>query len=212
MPEFRLIIFDLDGTLVNSYPAIICSVNYTLKKLVQGEQNLERIKRAVGWGDYQLLLPFVGKKFIRKALNIYRKHHKKSLIEKTTFMPYAKELLVYLNNKGYKLAIASNRPAKFSDILLRHLKIKKFFDYVLCKDQIKFGKPHPNILNKIMQKLKIYPKYTLYVGDMAIDVRTGKRAKIKTFAVGTGSSSYVELKKERPDFLAKNLFRLFQIL
>ena len=120
-------------------------------------------------------------------------------------MPYAKELLVYLNKKGYKLAIASNRPAKFSDILLRYLKIKIFFDYVLCKDQIKFGKPHPSILNKIMQKLKISPKQTLYVGDMAIDVRTGKRAKTKTFAVRTGSSSYSELKKERPDFLSKDL-------
>ncbi|MBL7130062.1 MAG: HAD family hydrolase [Candidatus Omnitrophica bacterium] len=212
MFKFKLIIFDLDGTLVNSYPAIICSTNYTLQKLNLRKQSIEAIKKAVGWGDKTLLIPFVGKKNLKLALKIYHKHHKKSLREKTTFMPYAKRLLVYLNKKKYKLAVASNRPAKFSDILLKHLNIKEFFDYVLCKDQIKFGKPHPSILNKIMQKLKVSRQKVLYVGDMAIDVRTARRAKVKTFAVVTGSSSFMELKKESPDFINKDLSKLFQIL
>ncbi|MBL7198064.1 MAG: HAD family hydrolase [Candidatus Omnitrophica bacterium] len=210
--NFRLIIFDLDGTLVNSYPAITYSVNYTLQKLNLKKQSVTAIKKAVGWGDKALLIPFVGDRNIKIALKIYREHHKKSLIEKTTFMPYAKRLLIYLDKKGYKLAVASNRPAKFSDILVRHLNIKRFFDYVLCKDQIKFGKPHPNILNRIMRRLKISKEDAFYVGDMAIDVRTGKRAKVKTFAVATGSSSFMELKKERPNFLSKDLSKLFNIL
>ena len=135
-----------------------------------------------------------------------------SLRQKATFMPGAKRLLSYLHKKGYKLAIASNRPSRFSDILLRHLKIKRLFSYVLCKDQIRFGKPHPSILNKIIQKIKINKQRVLYVGDMAIDVCTGRRAKVKTFAVTTGSSSLIELKKEKPDFISKDLSRLFKIL
>lgn len=150
MSGFRLIIFDLDGTLVNSYPAIISSTNYTLEKLGFRKQTAKVIKKAVGWGDKQLLYPFVGSKNLDKALGIYRKHHSKSLQRLTFFMPYAKRLLLYLNKRGYKLAIASNRPHKFTDLLLRHLGIKRLFDYVLCKDQIKFGKPHPSILNKII--------------------------------------------------------------
>lgn len=209
---YKLIIFDLDGTLVNSYPAIICSVNYTLKKLNLRKQSVTAIKRAVGWGDKALLIPFIGKKNIGLALKIYREHHKKSLVQKTKFMPKAKRLLFYLKRKGYKLAVASNRPAKFSDILIRHLDIKRFFDYVLCKDEIKFGKPHPNILNRVMRRLKISNKETLYVGDMAIDVCTGRRAKVKTFAVATGSSSVLELKKEGPSFLSRDLSKLFYIL
>ena len=63
-----------------------------------------------------------------------------------------------------------------------------------------------------MRKLQVSNKETFYVGDMAIDVRTGKRAKVKTFAVATGSSSFTELKKERPDFLNRDLSKLFQIL
>lgn len=212
MSNFKLIIFDIDGTLVNSYPAIISSVNYTLKELDLERRSANAIKRAVGWGDKALLLPFVGRKNLEHALSIYRRHHKKSLVEKAKFMPYAKRLLVYLDKKGYKLAIASNRPNKFSHILLRHLKIKRFFDYILCKDQIRFGKPHPSILRKIMHKMGVSNTRTIYVGDMAIDVRTGRRAKVKTFAVASGSSSFVELKREKPDFLSKDLSRLFHIL
>ncbi|MFH1622871.1 MAG: HAD family hydrolase [Candidatus Omnitrophota bacterium] len=212
MQKFRLIIFDLDGTLANSYPAIICSVNYTLEKLNLNKQTSTAIKRAVGWGDKALLIPFVSKNRLKSALKIYRQHHKNSLREKTKFMPYAKKLLNHLKKKGYKLAVASNRPSRFSDILLKSLEIKKFFDYVLCKDQIKFGKPHPSILNKILKKLRIPRKESLYVGDMAIDVITGRRAKVMTFAVTSGSSSLVELKKERPNFLYKDLSMLFKIL
>ena len=212
MPKFKLIIFDIDGTLVNSYPAIISSVNYTLKKLRLRKRSKTAIKRAVGWGDKALLLPFVGKKYVGRALEIYRGHHQRSLIEKSLFMPYAKRLLVYLKRQGYKLAIASNRPRKFSNILLKHLKIDSLFDYILCKDEIKFGKPHPSILKKIMQKLNTSSCETFYVGDMAIDVMTGRRAKVKTFAVATGSSSFSELKKERPDYLSRSLAKLFKIL
>ncbi len=63
-----------------------------------------------------------------------------------------------------------------------------------------------------MQKLNIPNTQTLYVGDMAIDVKTGKRAKVRTFAVASGSSSFAELKRERPDFLTKNLAKLSKIL
>jgi len=210
--KFKLIIFDLDGTLANSYPAIISSTNYALQRLGLKRSSRDAIKRAVGWGDKALLFPFFGEQRLEEALKIYRKHHKTSLREKTKFMPHAKRLLNYLHKKGYKLAVASNRPSKFSDILLRCLGIKNFFDYVLCKDQIKFGKPHPSILNKVMHKLKVSKKDVLYVGDMAIDVRTGKRAKVKTFAVTTGSSTIRELKAERPNFIGRDLSKLFRIL
>ena len=56
----KLIIFDLDGTLVNAYPAVACSVNYTLKALGFGPRSDALIKRSVGWGDRQLMAHFVG--------------------------------------------------------------------------------------------------------------------------------------------------------
>jgi len=210
--KFNLVIFDIDGTLVNSYPAIISSANHTLGKFGLKKQSKEVIKKAVGWGDVELLKPFIGDEDMNKVIRAYRKHHKKSLLRESSLMPYAAKLLSYLHKKDYKLAVASNRPSKFSYILLKHLHIKKYFDYILCKDELRFGKPHPSILNKIMNRLNGSNDNTLYVGDMAIDVETAKRARVTSFAVATGSSSYDELKKEHPDFLERSLKRLFNIL
>lgn len=207
-----LIIFDVDGTLVNSYPAIIASVHYTLQKTGLPLLRADRIRRAVGWGDRQLIAAFVGRKGIDKALALYRQHHKRSLREKIAFMPYARRLLTYLKKRGYIIAIASNRPRRFLSILLRRLRIEQLFDYVLCKDQIGFGKPHPSILNKIVKHLRVPKKNVLYVGDMVIDVETGKRAGVRTCAVATGSNTFRELRRARPDFLYRDLSSLFTLL
>ena len=103
-----------------------------------------------------------------------------------------------LKEKGYKLAVASNRPSKFSHILLKHLNIGTFFDYVLCADQIRYGKPHPEMLNKIVKRFAFKKSQALYVGDMVIDAQAGKRAKINTVIVTTGSSSKLDIKREQP--------------
>lgn len=212
MERIKLIIFDLDGTLVDAYAAITSSFNYTMQRLNYPRQSALIIRRAVGWGDQNLLKPFLNLKDLEIALTIYRKHHFNALIRKSRLFAKAETILIYLKKKGYKLAIASNRPTKFSWILIRHLKIAKYFDYVLCADSLKHIKPHPEILNKIMQRFSLKPRQTLYVGDMAIDAQAARRAKVKTIIVTTGSSTKQEIKKERPYRIIKKISELLQIL
>jgi len=198
MKDIKLIIFDLDGTLVDAYPAIISSFNYTLKKLGFPPRDALTIRRAVGWGDQNLLKPFMAKKDLLKALIVYRRHHKTALLRSSRIFPFVKALLAKLKAKGYKLAVASNRPTKFSLILIRHLGLAKYFSFCLCADKVKHGKPHPDILKAIMRKFKVEPKDTIYVGDMTIDALAGRRAKVKTIIVTTGSSTRQEIIKVRP--------------
>jgi phosphoglycolate phosphatase len=208
----KLIIFDLDGTLLDAYGAIIESFNYAMRKAGCSEQDSLTIRRAVGWGDENLLKPFVGKDVLIRALKIYRSHHKYSLIRHSHLFPGSEKLLKRLKEKGYKLAVASNRPTRFSRILIRHLRIDKYFDYVLCADRLKQGKPHPQILNAIRKKLKVSAGETLYVGDMAIDIQAGRRAHVLTVAVTTGSSALPELKKEKPSYIIKSIDGLSGLL
>lgn len=198
MVNIKLIIFDLDGTLVDAYQAIIRSFNYTLQKLGYPRQSNQVIRRAVGWGDKNLLRPFVKTSDLAEALSIYRKHHQVSLIKYSRLFPKALKVLNYFKNRDLRLAVASNRPRKFSLILMRHLGLKNYFDYILCSDRLRYSKPHPEILNKIMQRFSSQPAATLYVGDMAIDAQAGRRAKVKTVIVTTGSSAKGEIKKEKP--------------
>ena len=196
--RIRLIIFDLDGTLVDAYPAIIKSFNYTMRRFGYPVQDALAIRRAVGWGDENLLRPFVKRGDLRKMLAVYRKHHAQALRKHARLFPKVKSLLRYLRAQGYALAIASNRPTKFSRILVRHLGLKAYFDYLLCADRLKHGKPHPEILQKIMKKLSVKPRAAAYVGDMSIDAQAGRRAGVRTIMVTTGSSSRAEIRAERP--------------
>ena len=212
MKDIKLIIFDLDGTLVDAYLAIIKSFNYAMQKMGYPKQAALAIRRAVGWGDENLLRPFVRKADLKSALKIYRQHHKTSLVKYSCLFPRVKKVLIYLKNKGYKLAVASNRPTESSWILIRHLGLRKYFDYVLCADKLRHIKPHPEILNKIMKKLSLKPYQTIYVGDMVIDAQAGRRAGIKTIIVPTGSSTKSEIKKQKPYRIIRGITDLLKLL
>ena len=212
MRDIRLVIFDLDGTLVDAYPAIISSFNYAMRKLGYPTQDNLIIRRAVGLGDENLLRPFVNLKDLRRALLAYRRHQRYSLVRGTRLFPKAEGVLAYLKKKGYKLAVASNRPTIFSWILIRHLRLEKYFDYVLCADKLKHMKPHPEMLNKIIRRFSLRPEEALYVGDMNIDARSGRLAKVKTVIVTTGSSQRQEIKKEKPYRIISRLADLLRII
>ncbi len=212
MRRIRLIIFDLDGTLVDAYSAIISSFNYTMQRLKLPAQDALIIRRAVGWGDENLLRPFIKEKDKSCALSIYRKHHKLALLKESRLFPRVYKLLVYLKNKGYRVAVASNRPSRFSWILIRDLKREKYFDYILCADKLKHIKPHPEIINRIMQRLHLSSEQTLFVGDMTIDAQAGRCAKVKTIIVTTGSSTKTEIKKEKPYRIIDRISELLKIL
>lgn len=212
MGKIKLIIFDLDGTLIDAYAAINSSFNYALRKLGLKAQSASLIRRSVGWGDTNLLKPFVPPENLNRAVSLYRKHHKHSLLRYSRLYPYARFLLRRLKAEGYKLAVASNRPTEFSLILLRHLHILNYFDYVLCADKLNAGKPHPEILNKIIKRFAFRKPQVLYVGDMAIDAQAGRRAKIDVVIVTGGSSRGLEIKKERPFKIITKLNQLVKVI
>jgi len=212
MKDIKLIIFDLDGTLVDAYIAISRSFNYVMNKLGYPEKSALVIRRAVGWGDVNLLRPFVRDQDLRTALSLYRRHHKLALVKYSRLLPHAVRVLCKLKKSNYKLAVASNRPTRFSVILMRHLDIEKYFSYFLCADKLKHGKPNPEIIYRILRKFSVKPDQALYVGDMVIDAQAGRRAGVKTVIVTTGSSHISELKKEKPYRIIHKIHSLLKLV
>lgn len=198
MEKIRLIIFDLDGTLFDAYPAIVDSFNYTMKKFKFPQRSAPVIRRAVGHGDENLLRPFVDSGKLKKALSLYRRHHRIALLKGSRMFPRAKGMLLGFKRKGYRLAVASNRPTEFSMILIRKMGLSGVFDFILCADKLNTRKPHPGIIRSILRHFSFKPQQAVYAGDMAIDIQAGKRAKVRTFAVPTGSDSRQALKREKP--------------
>lgn len=204
----ELIIFDLDGTLVDAYRAVWQSINYTLKRLGLPSRSHALIRRRVGWGDRHLIAALVSSDKVDRALLIYRRHHQTALKLGTKFLPGAFKTLKKLKAEGRLLAIASNRPALFTRAILKILKIDSYFDYVLCADQVRRPKPSPDILQKILKKFSLTPSAALYVGDMTIDAQAGQGAGVKTIIVTTGSSTCEEIVFLKPFAVIERLDQL----
>ncbi len=210
--KVQLVVFDLDGTLVDAYKAVASSINYMLKEMGLPFASNHRITKAVGWGVRPLVATFVGEDHTDRGLSIYRQHHARALKSGTAFLPGAKEILLKLKGQGYKLAIASNRAARFTHIILKHLQIQQVFDHVLCGDEVLNPKPSPDMLQQILAKFSLNPNQVLYVGDMTIDVECGHAAGVKTAAVITGSSDREEIARLKPLRIMGDISEVYDIL
>jgi HAD superfamily hydrolase (TIGR01549 family) len=211
MIEKKLFIFDLDGTLADAYKAIENSLNFTLENLGLKKVSYEEAKRKIGRGDKAFMETFFPASAITKALLIYRAHHKKALRLHSKLRPYAKELLQALKRKRKLTAIASNRPSVYTNLILKSLGIKKYFDIVMCADEIKSNKPNPKILNVILKKLKIKKSDAVFVGDMDIDLETAKRAKVDVVFIKGGSSYLRAVRKYKNKKVINSLKEILKL-
>jgi len=209
MREKKLFIFDLDGTLADAYLAIQQSMNYTLMKLGYPAVSLMEIKRKVGKGDKKFIASFFSAENEEKAIRIYREHHKKSLLRYSMPKPYAKALLYTLKKRKKIIAVASNRPAYFTNLIIKKTGLGKYLDFVLCADEINSLKPKPKILNMILRKFKVKKQDTVYIGDMDIDMETARRASMDAIFVTGGSNKLSEVKRYKNK---KVVYSLRQIL
>ena len=194
MTDKQLFIFDLDGTLVNAYLAIEKSLNYALKTLGYGPVSFDTVRKSVGTGDLNFVKLFFKPADVDSALTIYRKQHKADLDRFCRLAPYAKQVLYTLKRRKKIIAVASNRPRFYSDILINRLDIKKYFDYVVCADELSALKPNPKMLKFLMKKFSMKKEQTVFIGDMDIDLETAKRAKVSAVYVSGGSSTLSSVK------------------
>ncbi|MCA9399050.1 MAG: HAD family hydrolase [Candidatus Omnitrophica bacterium] len=208
----KLVIFDLDGTLVNAYRAVWRSLNYALKETGLPRIDHYSVQRNVGRGETKLIRSLVPESKVKKVLRLYRAHHKEALKHGVHFIPYAKGILNRLHRQGYPMAIASNRPTRFTRIIMRELEMRSYFKYVICADRAPRAKPHPDILQMALQHFDRKPSEAVYVGDMTIDAISGRRARIKTVIVTTGSSLKREVLAEKPYKVIDRLDKFWPIL
>jgi len=205
----KIFIFDLDGTLVDAYRAIEDSLNYTRKKLDYPKISYKKVKESVGRGDKNFIKAFFKDKDIKKALKIYRKHHKKSLLKYAKLKKGALGLLNFLKKNKKIIALASNRPKVFTLLILKKLSIKKYFDMILCADEINSHKPSPKILNNIIKKFSLDKKDVVYIGDMDIDLEAAKRAKVDAVFIKGGSSKVSDIKKYKDKIVINSLEEIY---
>jgi len=187
----KLIIFDMDGTLVNSSITIANAINYVRKHLGFEPMDEEYILRLVNDHTINPAQKFYHAKAFdadheRWFSEYYTKNHETELV----LYKGIKELLEILKSQGKKLAVATNAYRGSTIESLTHLKVYHLFDAIACYDDVRQGKPHPDMLFKILDELDITEEESIFIGDGPRDEMAAKEAKMDYIMVNWGFSSY----------------------
>lgn len=195
----RAVLFDFDGTLADSYAAITSSVNHVRAQVGLAPLTELEVRSLVGHGLEQLMSVVVPELPADEACRLYRLHHPTVMTELTRPLPGVVETLHALHRRGLRLGVCSNKPALFTAPLVAALGLREVVGVVCGPTADIPAKPAPDMLHQAMRALGVTPSETLYVGDMTVDIETGRAAGVRTLVIPTGSQDSASLQAANPD-------------
>ncbi|MBI2019844.1 HAD-IA family hydrolase [Candidatus Daviesbacteria bacterium] len=210
MKKFKAVVFDVDGTLIDTTELIFKSFEHTLSEHNLPVRAREEIRKELGKHIseiYKVLAPSVSnpKELIDTHFNFQKK-----ILHIANVFPNVLDTIKKLKAKGVKVAAFSNR-IRTSRKSLEIAGLTPFLDFVITAEDITHPKPHPEIVEKILEYLKVKPADTILVGDSQTDILTGKNAKVKTIGVTYGTHGE-KIRKSRPDFVVNNISEILPII
>ncbi len=191
----RAIVFDLDGTLIDSYRPIATSINHARAHFGMAPLNLAEIRARVGRGLEHLIGELVGEDRIEQGVRLFRRRYSEIYMDQTTGLPGVVETLRGLRQAGYSIAVASNKPARFSKPILQGVGMLPFIGCVQGPDLVASHKPEPTMILRCLELLGVTRHEAVYVGDMLLDVESAARAGLPVILVPGGSSEPQELRQ-----------------
>ncbi len=210
---YKGIIFDLDGTLLDTIDDLKDSVNYILSSYGFKTRSRQEILDFIGNGAKNLIfkaLPDQQKHLIDEALDAYKKYYDSHAMIKTRPYDGIFELLSRLKTTK-KLGVISNKQQQAVSILVNHY-FEPIFVTVLGESSDSPKKPDPTSVLNVIKEMKLDPSQCLFVGDSEVDIETAKNAKIDVVAVSWGFRSKEKLSKLNPTYLIDNPIDLLKIV
>ncbi|HCH76277.1 phosphoglycolate phosphatase [Stutzerimonas kunmingensis] len=212
----RLVMFDLDGTLMDSVPDLAAAVDKMLMLLGREHAGIARVRDWVGNGSRVLVRRAlagglehegVSDEFADEALALFMQAYSGGH-ELTTVYPGVRECLDWLREREVKLAIITNKPAQFIEPLLEEKGLAGYFDWLVGGDTLPQQKPDPAALFWVMDKAGVAPGESLFVGDSRNDVRAAKAATVRCVALTYGYNHGEPIADEQPALVLDDLREL----
>jgi len=188
----KLIIFDMDGTLVNSSITIANAINYVRKNLGFAPMESEYILRLVN--DHTInpaQIFYHAKAFDKDHEKWFSEYYTKNHDKELALYVGIKEMLLLLKKEGYKLAVATNAYRGSTIESLTHLDVYDVFDGIACYDDVLQGKPHPDMLYKLLDELDVNIKESIFIGDGPRDEMAAKEANMDYIMVDWGFTEHI---------------------
>jgi phosphoglycolate phosphatase len=204
----RLLIFDLDGTLIDSRLDLANSVNATRVHLGLAPLSNETVYSYVGNGVQMLMKRSMGEGAseadLARAQEFFLDYYREHMLDCTTLYPGTEKALADLASAGLKLAVLTNKPVRFSQAIVDGLGIGCHFQRVYGGNSFEQKKPHPMGIETLMWECGAGRENTIMIGDSAVDVQTARNASVQAWGVSYGFQPET-LVTHPPDWLGHSM-------
>lgn len=206
---FEAILFDLDGTIINTNELIIDSFKHTFEVLKKPIPTRSEIIDCFGEPLEKTMKKFFDN--VEEASKIYRAHNLKHHDENIFLFNNVEKVLKTLKERGFKLAIVTSKNRITSVMGLNRFEIFNYFDVLITSDEVENHKPHPEPVLMACKYLKVLPERAIMIGDSVYDIISGRNAGSKTCGV-MYSFMKEKILKENADYYVDDLIEIFDII
>jgi len=201
---FRTLIFDFDGTLVDTLPDIFAALNTALRQMARPELSLEETAKLVGPGREAFIhsvIPDGDEDSVTRFLDMFRDAYWANCLETTRVFPGMASVLEHFSDRI--LAVATNKPLNFIEKIMRGVGIHEYFHTIIGPEHVKKVKPDPEMLLKVLEETSSAPEASLFIGDTVEDMQASRRAGITFCRAAYGYGNHFDLADSKPDYLLK---------
>jgi pyrophosphatase PpaX len=197
--RFPVVLFDLDGTVIDSGAIILASMRHAAKEVLGADPGDEVLMAAVGGPGLEAQMRALAPDRVEELVTVYRAHNE-PLHDELACCPGMDDLLVRLKDEGHRLGIVTAKRRATVELAFNVLPIEHLFDTVVTSDDTKRHKPHPEPLLLAAERLDARRGDCAYVGDSTFDIRAAKAAGMFAIAVTWGGiHERAKLEAEEPD-------------
>jgi phosphoglycolate phosphatase len=198
MKQKFTVLFDLDGTLVDTAPDLMRAHNHVMKKFGYPTKSTEEIRNLVGKGAGALIGRSIwgqAKKEFHSVIDLKIKdemskefvnYYGKNIINESTLIKGVKDFLIWCKNQNISMAVCTNKQEHLSNDLLKKIGIYDFFEYVAGSDTFDYCKPDPRHLTSVVEILDGNVNKTIMIGDSETDANAAKAAEIPVILLENG--------------------------
>ena len=191
MTQIYTILFDLDGTIVNTAPDLMAAHNHVMKKFGHREKKLSDIKSLAGKGAWIMMQrafrqEINDEKIKKEMISDFVDFYGKNIFNESTLINGVKEFLKWCKEKNISMAVCTNKQEYLSNDLLKKIGIYDYFEYVAGSDTFDYCKPDPRHLTTVVEILDGDLKKTIMIGDSETDANAAKAAEIPMILLEDG--------------------------
>jgi len=216
----KVVIFDLDGTLIHTGPDIAHAANNMLRELGRPMYPEQQVMQWIGNGASRLVKRALtgsldaepDPALFDQAHRIFRKHYLAGVCQHSRPYPDVVEALRLLREQDYPLACVTNKPAIFTTPLLRALELADFFGVIVSGDSLPQKKPHPLQLEYVCERFAVAPDQAVLVGDSVNDIKAARAAGMPVICVSYGYNQGLDLTKLQPHAMIDSFRQLPDLL